>query len=766
MGVVQAIKLMRSTVVGDVPALPMAQIAVNLADKKIFIGKDGTIGNAIHFVDVGGVASMISTAAYSHPADGGGSIETALSGANVISKIIVNASGHVTGTDTRELVPSDIGAAPINHTMYIGTTGLALNRGTGAVALEGITSIDGSAAKLTTPRELTIGSTAKNFDGSAAVSWSLADINTHLNTIAGLTTQGLLKRTSTKWTIDTTSYLPLAGGTLTGTLTTMLLQPSAHATYDIGITGTRYRHLYLSGDINAGGNVLIEGDLTVTGTTITANVSTMLVEDPVITLGGTTAPTVADAFDRGIEFHWYSGSAKKGFFGFDMDTQKFTFIPDATNNNEVFEGDVGTIVANFEGALTGNASTATKVNNAVTFNNSGSGATSPITFDGSTARIISYNTIGAAALAGSTNQNFSTKNLSVSGTLGVTGNTTLPGGLFDSSTSAITFSYGVGITSGALTLEGKETMETPYIDFFHYDGTGGYSRIIEEATKELSIYGGASADGKIKLKSDTYAEKALYIGGDSGAKLVYVAASGNTPAFLKLENYDGGIMHLVTTGGVTMYSTGTPSGGSSGGATVILNGATTEDPTFWAPETAGSSGQYLTSSGGGAPVWTTIPTATSLVAGIMKLGASGGAATYDHDHTFASLTVKPNTLAGYGIGDAVHSSHEGAGAGAHAVANANLNGFMSGTDKTNLDNMYANLVIYNAGQASGRTLALASGLIPAYFYNKRNVMLMFGDGNEQHVYIWIATTNLIEGNKDTPANWLRISKPDVDGGTY
>ena len=65
--------------------------------------------------------------------------------------------------------------------MYIGTTGLALNRGTGAVALEGITSIDGSAAKLTTPRALKIGSTAKNFDGSAAVSWSLEDINTHLN---------------------------------------------------------------------------------------------------------------------------------------------------------------------------------------------------------------------------------------------------------------------------------------------------------------------------------------------------------------------------------------------------------------------------------------------------------------------------------------------------------------------------------------------------------------------------------------------------------
>jgi hypothetical protein len=122
MGVVQAIKLMRSTVSGDVPALPMAQIAVNLTDKKIFIGKDGTEANVIHFVDVGGVASMISNA----------------------------------------------------------------------------------------------------------------------------------------------PYLPAAGGTITGDLT-------------------------------------VNGDLVITGETITANVSTMTVKDPIITLGGTTAPTVNDNKDRGVE---------------------------------------------------------------------------------------------------------------------------------------------------------------------------------------------------------------------------------------------------------------------------------------------------------------------------------------------------------------------------------------------------------------------------------------------------------------------------------
>ena len=45
----------------------------------------------------------------------------------------------------------------------------------------------------------------------------------------------------------------------------------------------------------------------------------------------------------------------------------------------------------------GAATSANKVNKAVTFNNSGSGVASGTTFDGSTARTVSYNTIGAAA---------------------------------------------------------------------------------------------------------------------------------------------------------------------------------------------------------------------------------------------------------------------------------------------------------------------------------------------------------------------------------
>jgi hypothetical protein len=107
------------------------------------------------------------------------------------------------------------------------------------------------------------------------------------------------------------------------------------------------------------GALSVSGDLTVNGTTTTVNSTTVTIDDPVFTLGGDTAPTSDDNKDRGIEFRWHNGSAAKvGFFGYDDSEGKLTFIPDATNTSEVFSGTVGTILANLEGDVTGNADTA------------------------------------------------------------------------------------------------------------------------------------------------------------------------------------------------------------------------------------------------------------------------------------------------------------------------------------------------------------------------------------------------------------------------
>ena len=89
-------------------------------------------------------------------------------------------------------------------------------------------------------------------------------------------------------------------------------------------------------------NLTVTGDLIINGATTTVNATTVTIDDPIFVLGG-DGSGINDSKDRGIEFRWNNGAAKIGFFGFDSSSGKMTFIPDATNNAEVFTGSVGTI---------------------------------------------------------------------------------------------------------------------------------------------------------------------------------------------------------------------------------------------------------------------------------------------------------------------------------------------------------------------------------------------------------------------------------------
>ncbi|MEI6186874.1 MAG: hypothetical protein WCP46_00030 [Alphaproteobacteria bacterium] len=98
----------------------------------------------------------------------------------------ITLSGDVTGSGTTSIATT-IGAGKVTNTMlvnssfYIGTTLIPLGRASLAQSLTGITSIDGSAATLTTGR--TISGTGEAtfttgaFDGSAAVSGSVTLLN-------------------------------------------------------------------------------------------------------------------------------------------------------------------------------------------------------------------------------------------------------------------------------------------------------------------------------------------------------------------------------------------------------------------------------------------------------------------------------------------------------------------------------------------------------------------------------------------------------------
>ena len=98
-----------------------------------------------------------------------------------------------------------------------------------------------------------------------------------------------------------------------------------------------------SGDAELHNTLTVGGNLIVNGSTTTTNSTVVTIDDPVFTLGGDTAPTSNDAKDRGIEFRYYDGTAKIGYFGFDRSSQEFSFLTSATNNSEIFTGTDGAL---------------------------------------------------------------------------------------------------------------------------------------------------------------------------------------------------------------------------------------------------------------------------------------------------------------------------------------------------------------------------------------------------------------------------------------
>ena len=82
-----------------------------------------------------------------------------------------------------------------------------------------------------------------------------------------------------------------------------------------------------SDTVETQGNLTVGGNLTVSGTTTTVDSTVVTLADPVMELAKDTSS--ADGLDRGIRFKWHNGSAvKDGFFGFDIQTQRFSFTPD------------------------------------------------------------------------------------------------------------------------------------------------------------------------------------------------------------------------------------------------------------------------------------------------------------------------------------------------------------------------------------------------------------------------------------------------------
>lgn len=87
------------------------------------------------------------------------------------------------------------------------------------------------------------------------------------------------------------------------------------------------------------GTVIIDANVQINGTTSNVYSTVTNIQDPIISLGGVIGPIVDDNKDRGLEIKWNSlGDTKTGFFGFKDSNERFVFIKDGTNTNEVFSG--------------------------------------------------------------------------------------------------------------------------------------------------------------------------------------------------------------------------------------------------------------------------------------------------------------------------------------------------------------------------------------------------------------------------------------------
>ena len=111
----------------------------------------------------------------------------------------------------------------------------------------------------------------------------------------------------------------------------------AGATGNTVVGGT----LQVNGNVNLGNalsdTVVIAGNLTVQGTTTTVESTTITIDDPVIALADNTTSNTSDGLDRGVRFKWGTGSAvATGFFGFDIQSERFVFTKDETVTSDDF----------------------------------------------------------------------------------------------------------------------------------------------------------------------------------------------------------------------------------------------------------------------------------------------------------------------------------------------------------------------------------------------------------------------------------------------
>ena len=331
---------------GRLTAAGSASIATTLN----ITGDSGTDGvslltETLNFQGLTGITTAVTDDNVSIDLDDTAVTPGSYGSASQISTFTVDQQGRLTaaGTVTAAFnIDADVGtldSVPLNSTLtFIGDTGITTTVGNNSITvdLDDTAVTPGSYGSATSIPTFTVDQQGRL---TAAGSETVA---TTLNITGDSGTDGVSLLTET---------LNFEGGT--GVTTTVTddnvkidigqdVSTTANVTFNnVTVNGTLTSDDITSTNINVDGNATITGNLTVNGTTTTVNSSTVTIDDIILTLGGDTLPTADDNLDRGIEFRYYNGAAKLGFFGLDDSTGEFVYIPDATNTANVMSGTKG-----------------------------------------------------------------------------------------------------------------------------------------------------------------------------------------------------------------------------------------------------------------------------------------------------------------------------------------------------------------------------------------------------------------------------------------
>ena len=293
-------------------------------------------------------------------------------GGNYFSNLMDHAHGTTTASSVLIVDANKSTSELRTAALYLGTSGSDTLIPATAAELNTLDGVTSTAAEL----NLVDGSTAGTVVASKAV---VVDSNKDIASFRNVTLTGELDAATLdlSGTADIDGDLDVDGttnldntdidGSLTvdGALDLNATTFFLNATDDIDIdtsdttgginiggnsSGTPVTIGHTTSEVTVGDNLTVTGNLTVSGTTVTVNSTTVSVADPVFELGASGSD---DNLDRGIKMKYNSSGAKIAFMGFDDSDGKFTMIPDASDSSSVFSGTVGTLKANIETGNTG-----------------------------------------------------------------------------------------------------------------------------------------------------------------------------------------------------------------------------------------------------------------------------------------------------------------------------------------------------------------------------------------------------------------------------